>query len=110
MADTQAIVARFKGLSAEARRAAYDIHFSLSLCMLFIYHTDRCRYHGILDQLRPHEWREVKQRCEPRTFQCDLISKLPIEIVAIIAEYLSLADLVFLQRACIPLCLPTSLV
>ncbi|KAJ5580093.1 uncharacterized protein N7459_006078 [Penicillium hispanicum] len=56
------------------------------------------RCHGILDQLRPDEWREVKYRTADKTFQCDLLGKLPLEIVALIAEHMDLADVVLLQR------------
>ncbi|KAJ6124979.1 hypothetical protein N7471_012296 [Penicillium samsonianum] len=52
----------------------------------------------ILDNLNSYEIREVKSRFETMTFQCDLLDKLPIELVAMLAEYLNLADLIFLRR------------
>ncbi|CDM26815.1 hypothetical protein DTO013E5_6990 [Penicillium roqueforti] len=53
---------------------------------------------AILDTLDSYEIREVKSRLEPVTFQLDLLGKLPIELVAMLVEYLDLADLVILQR------------
>lgn len=58
------------------------------------------RFNDILDKLSPHEIREVKSRLEPITFQCDLLDKLPIELVAMLAKYLDLVDLVLLRRVC----------
>ncbi|KAJ5273983.1 hypothetical protein N7478_009108 [Penicillium angulare] len=57
-------------------------------------------YHGILDQLRRAEWREVKHRADRITFECDILGNenLPLEIVALIAEHLHLSDLIRLQR------------
>ncbi|KAJ5964513.1 uncharacterized protein N7479_004389 [Penicillium vulpinum] len=52
----------------------------------------------IIDNLSPYEIREVKSRVETVTFQCDLLDKLPLEIVAMVAEYLDLVDLILLQR------------
>lgn len=58
------------------------------------------RLSEILDNLNSHEIREVKSRFETMTFQCDLLDKLPIELVAMLAEYLDLVDLVLLRRVC----------
>ncbi|KAJ5503214.1 hypothetical protein N7463_006088 [Penicillium fimorum] len=52
----------------------------------------------IVDSLSSHEIREVKSRLESMTFQCDLLDKLPLELVAMLAEYLELADLILLRR------------
>ncbi|KAF4760993.1 hypothetical protein N7455_000624 [Penicillium solitum] len=52
----------------------------------------------ILDNLSPHEIREVKSRFETMTFQCDLLGKLPFELVAMLVKYLDLADLVLFRR------------
>lgn len=89
----------------------------MSIYVFGIQNTDGLyRFRGILDQLRPHEWRDVKDRYGPKTFQCDLIANLSLEIVALIAKYLSLADLLLLQRVCMAdqptffLSLPTSLI
>ncbi|KAJ5096226.1 hypothetical protein NUU61_005582 [Penicillium alfredii] len=75
--EVQSILTRFRHLDKLHRRVAY---------------------HGILDQLRSDEWREVKHRIDPQTFQCDLLGKLPIEIVALVAEYMNLTDLILHQR------------
>lgn len=58
------------------------------------------RLNEILDNLSPHEIREVKSRFETMTFQCDLLGKLPFELVAMLVKYLDLADLVLLRRVC----------
>ncbi|KAJ5228586.1 hypothetical protein N7489_009294 [Penicillium chrysogenum] len=58
----------------------------------------RAVFNDILDKLSPHEIREVKSRLEPITFQCDLLDKLPIELVAMLAKYLDLVDLILLRR------------
>ncbi|KAJ5810476.1 uncharacterized protein N7503_002694 [Penicillium pulvis] len=55
-------------------------------------------YHGILDHLRRSEWREVKLRADRINFEYDLLGKLPLEIVAMVAEHLNIADLILLQR------------
>ncbi|KAJ5824293.1 hypothetical protein N7447_006633 [Penicillium robsamsonii] len=52
----------------------------------------------IVDSLSSHEIREVKSRLESMTFQCDLLDKLPLELVAMLTEYLDLADLILLRR------------
>ena len=62
--------------------------------------ADTNRLNEIIDNLGPYEIREVKSRLEPMTFQLDLLDKLPIELVAMLVEYLDLADLVILQRVC----------
>lgn len=51
-----------------------------------------------MNQLLPDEWREVKVRASSRSFHCDLLDKLPLEIVALIAEHMNLADIILLQR------------
>lgn len=51
-----------------------------------------------MNQLLPEEWREVKVRASHWTFQCDMLDKLPLEIVALIAEHMNLADIILLQR------------
>ncbi|CAI7662123.1 unnamed protein product [Penicillium glandicola] len=53
---------------------------------------------GIIDNLSSHEIREVKSRIKMMTFQCDLLDKLPLEMVAMVAGYLDLVDLIILQR------------
>ncbi|KAJ5400550.1 hypothetical protein N7465_011039 [Penicillium sp. CMV-2018d] len=58
----------------------------------------RAALNEILDNLSPHEVREVKSRFETMTFQCDLLGKLPLELVAMLVKYLDLADLVLLRR------------
>jgi hypothetical protein len=54
--------------------------------------------HGILDQLRPNDWREIKARADVHTFQCDILGNLPLEIVALVAECLPLIDIIRLRR------------
>ncbi|KAJ5659136.1 hypothetical protein N7507_005587 [Penicillium longicatenatum] len=73
----QSILAQFNGLSPHNRQLVY---------------------HGILDQLRRSEWREVKLRADRINLQYDLLGKLPLEIVAMVAEHLNTADLILLQR------------
>ncbi|KAJ5207064.1 hypothetical protein N7472_003512 [Penicillium cf. griseofulvum] len=58
----------------------------------------RAVINGIISNLSAHEIREVKSRFGAMTFQCDLLDKLPVEIVAMLAEYLELADIVLLRR------------
>ncbi|CAG8908962.1 unnamed protein product [Penicillium egyptiacum] len=58
----------------------------------------RAVINGILDNLSPHEIREVKSRFETITFHYDLLDKLPIELVAMLAKYLDLVDLVLLRK------------
>lgn len=51
-----------------------------------------------MDRLRRNEWREVKDRAAAITFHCDLLGRLPIEIVTSIAEYLHLSEIISLRR------------
>lgn len=51
-----------------------------------------------MDRLRRDEWRDVKGRAERMSFECDLLGQLPLEIVALIAEHMELADLILLRR------------
>ncbi|KAJ5683153.1 hypothetical protein N7462_006318 [Penicillium macrosclerotiorum] len=55
-------------------------------------------YRGILERLRPEEWRQVKAHADRITFQCDFLDKLPPEIAVLVVQQLSLIDLVRLQR------------
>lgn len=55
-------------------------------------------YHGILDQLRRDEWREVKERADQTSFECDILGNLPIEIAVLVTTHMNLADLLILQR------------
>ncbi|KAJ5935645.1 hypothetical protein N7466_005192 [Penicillium verhagenii] len=72
----QSILAQFGGLSTESRRLVF---------------------HGILDQLRRPEWRDVNLRSDRISFEYDILGKLPLEIVALIVEHLPLSDLFLLQ-------------
>ncbi|KAJ5373815.1 hypothetical protein N7517_005821 [Penicillium concentricum] len=58
----------------------------------------RAVINGIIDSLSSHEIREVKSRFESMTFQCDFLDKLPLELVAMLAEYMELTDLILLRR------------
>ncbi|KGO68355.1 hypothetical protein PITC_065400 [Penicillium italicum] len=58
----------------------------------------RAVFNEIIDHLTSHEIREMKSRFEMMTFQCDLLDKLPLELVAMLVEYLELADLILLRR------------
>ncbi|OQE39295.1 hypothetical protein PENCOP_c007G07105 [Penicillium coprophilum] len=58
----------------------------------------RAVINGIIDSLTSHEIREVKNRLESMTFQCDFLDKLPLEVVAMLAEHLGLADIILLRR------------
>ncbi|KAL2000837.1 hypothetical protein VTN02DRAFT_2576 [Thermoascus thermophilus] len=76
--DATSIIASFKALKGkEARRAAY---------------------HGILDQLLPDEWREVRERVDVRSFKYDILGSLPLELIARICEFLDLREIISLQR------------
>lgn len=55
------------------------------------------RYHRILDQLKPHEWRDVRTRINLRSFQKDILGQSPPEVAVQIAQYLDLSDLHVLQ-------------
>ncbi|PLN81204.1 F-box domain protein [Aspergillus taichungensis] len=58
----------------------------------------RAAYHGLLDRLTSHEWRDVKERVNSVTFQKDILGSVPTEIAVQIAQYLDLSDLHVLQR------------
>ncbi|KAJ5929665.1 hypothetical protein N7454_006615 [Penicillium verhagenii] len=72
----QSILTQFGGLSTESRRLVF---------------------HGIMDQLHRAEWRDVNLRSDRISFEYDILGKLPLEIVALIVEYLPLSDLFLLQ-------------
>ncbi|RAK98015.1 F-box domain protein [Aspergillus ibericus CBS 121593] len=55
-------------------------------------------YHRILDQLSPHEWRDVRVRINQRAFQKDILGQSPPEVAVQIAQYLDLSELHVLQR------------
>ncbi|KKK25149.1 hypothetical protein P175DRAFT_0524471 [Aspergillus ochraceoroseus IBT 24754] len=55
-------------------------------------------YHRILDELRPHEWRDAQKRINSRYFQKDILSELPLEIAVQIVQGLSLKDIFLLRR------------
>ncbi|PYI12087.1 F-box domain protein [Aspergillus sclerotiicarbonarius CBS 121057] len=55
-------------------------------------------YHRILDQLKPHEWRDVRSRINQRSFQNDILGQSPPEVAVQIAQYLDLAEIHVLQR------------
>lgn len=57
-------------------------------------------WRGILEQLRPQDWREIKTYAAMHTFQCDILGKLPLEIASLVAESLPLVDLIRLRRVC----------
>ncbi|OCK83294.1 hypothetical protein K432DRAFT_187605 [Lepidopterella palustris CBS 459.81] len=46
---------------------------------------------AIIKELNPYEWREAFARLKRRTFQCDLVSSLPIEIGIQIFRYLDIS-------------------
>ncbi|KAL3436323.1 hypothetical protein BDV09DRAFT_165391 [Aspergillus tetrazonus] len=76
--NIQEIIIRFKQLNtASARRTVYQ---------------------QIIDQLNPHEWRDVQKRVNQRTFQKDILGSLPIEIAVQIIQYLDVNDVHLLQR------------
>lgn len=58
------------------------------------------RYHGILDQLLPDEWHEVRMRVNARSCKYDILGSLPLELVARISEFLDLGEIISLQRVC----------
>ncbi|KAL4787540.1 hypothetical protein BJX76DRAFT_354028 [Aspergillus varians] len=58
----------------------------------------RIAYHQIIDQLGPHEWRDVKKRINGRSFQKDILGALPLEIAVQIIQYLNLDDAHLLRR------------
>ncbi|KAL4746244.1 hypothetical protein BDW72DRAFT_210594 [Aspergillus terricola var. indicus] len=76
--NIQEIIIRFKQLNtASARRTVY---------------------HQIIDQLDPHEWREVQKRINQRTFQKDILGSLPLEVAVQIIQYFDVNDVHLLQR------------
>ncbi|KAL4812611.1 hypothetical protein BDW67DRAFT_169828 [Aspergillus spinulosporus] len=76
--NIQEIIIRFKQLNtASARRTVY---------------------HQIMDQLDPHEWRDVQKRINQRTFQKDILGSLPLEVAVQIIQYLDVNDVHLLQR------------
>ncbi|KAL2832392.1 hypothetical protein BDW59DRAFT_104462 [Aspergillus cavernicola] len=75
--DIQELVTRFKLLRSNSAR-----HIA---------------YHQIIDQMTPHEWRDVKSRINERSFQKDILGALPLEIAVQITQYLYLADLHLLR-------------
>ncbi|KAL6229520.1 hypothetical protein BDW75DRAFT_249627 [Aspergillus navahoensis] len=76
--NTQEIITRFKRLdTASARRTVY---------------------HQIIDQLNPHEWRDVQKRINERTFRKDILGSLPLEVAAQIIQYFDLNDVHVLRR------------
>ncbi|KAF3387139.1 hypothetical protein F1880_000036 [Penicillium rolfsii] len=53
---------------------------------------------GILDQLPRDGWRLIKAQADSHTFQYDILGKLPLELAALVAEYLPLNDIICLRR------------
>lgn len=51
-----------------------------------------------MNELRLNEWREVKARASSMSFQRDILGSLPIEIVALVAGHMDMADMIRLQR------------
>ncbi|KAL4994794.1 hypothetical protein BDV10DRAFT_175976 [Aspergillus recurvatus] len=75
--NTQEIITRFNQLSvASARRTVY---------------------HQIIDQLNPHEWRDVQKRINERTFQKDILGSLPLEVALQIIQYFDVNDVHLLR-------------
>ncbi|KAL4976541.1 hypothetical protein BDW66DRAFT_166367 [Aspergillus desertorum] len=76
--NTQEIISRFKQLdTALARRTVY---------------------HQIIDQLNPHEWRDVQKRINERTFQKDILGSLPLEIAVQIIQHFDVNEVHLLRR------------
>lgn len=55
-----------------------------------------------MNELRLNEWREVKARTSSMSFQCDILGNLPIEIAALVAGHMDMADMIRLQRVGLP--------
>ncbi|PYH97474.1 F-box domain protein [Aspergillus ellipticus CBS 707.79] len=55
-------------------------------------------YHQILNQLNPHEWRDVQVRINQRSFQKDILGESPPEVAVQIARHIGFAELHILQR------------
>lgn len=55
------------------------------------------RYQQLLNQLRPDEWREVQARTTIQ-LKCDILGSLPLELVAQIVKFLSISEIISLQR------------
>lgn len=55
-------------------------------------------FRGILDQLCPDGWREIKAQADVHTFQYDILGKLPPEIASLVAGNLPLVDIIRLRR------------
>ncbi|KAL4902857.1 hypothetical protein BDW74DRAFT_58692 [Aspergillus multicolor] len=76
--DIQEIITRFQQLDTNSAR--------------------RIVYHQIIDQLGPHEWRDVKKRINERSFQKDILGSLPLEVALQIIQYLGISDVLVQRR------------
>jgi hypothetical protein len=55
-------------------------------------------FHELIHQLASDEWRDLRDRLNTRTFQCDILGLLPPEIAVQVAQYLDLAEIHVFQR------------
>ncbi|KAF7591766.1 hypothetical protein BBP40_001146 [Aspergillus hancockii] len=58
----------------------------------------RAVYYYLLEQMYPHEWRDVRDRMNQLSFQKDILGSLPMEITVQIALYLDMSDIYILRR------------
>jgi len=63
--------------------------------------TESNPLHGILQSLSPYEWRDLHALLATRTFQCDIIGNLPIELVVAIFNELDVVASLVCRRVCV---------
>lgn len=86
---------RFQNLPQLSRQAVYV----LSPCHQESIKAETAHsYRGILEQLHPDEWRDLKVYADIFIFRRDILGKLPLEIASFVAEYLPLVDIIRLRR------------
>jgi hypothetical protein len=75
--ETDALIAAFRRLRNDGRREVMN---------------------ALVNELTPYEWRTLKDITGARTFQYDIIGRLPVELVAQIFAYLDTSTPYRLQR------------
>lgn len=96
--EYQAFLRRFQNLPKLSRQAMYVSFVPATNSAQSIEAETARSYRGILEQLNPDEWRDVKIYADMRTFQCDILGNLPLEMACLVAEYLPLVDIIRLRR------------
>jgi hypothetical protein len=68
-------------------------------------HTSAARLRALealMRELSPYEWRSVQTIAATRSFQCDIIGRLPVELVAQVFAYLDTSAPYLLQQVHYP--------